>query len=113
MKITRFETIPHCGGIAGIYTFRPSQESRPSSLPLSASYTQNKQYSLSLAPEFYFRDGKYRIQSSGMGLLKSPELFYGIGNDTSADAEESFTHQTSFGNNYRNLVITEILMDVH
>jgi len=31
-----------------------------------------------------------------MGLLKSPELFYGIGNDTSSDAEESFTHQTVY-----------------
>jgi outer membrane protein assembly factor BamA len=84
------------GGAAGIYTFRPSEESRPSSALLSASFTQKKQYSLSLAPELYFRDGKYRIQSEGMGLLKSPELFYGIGNDTSDDAEESFTHQTVY-----------------
>lgn len=84
------------GGAAGIYTFRPSKESRPSSALLSASYTQKKQYSLSLAPELYFRDGKYRIQSEGMGLLKSPESFYGIGNDTSDDAEENFTHQTVY-----------------
>ena len=84
------------GGAAGIYTFRASEESRPSSALLSASYTQKKQYSLSLTPELYFRDGKYRIQSTGMGLLKSPELFYGIGNDTSSDAEESFTHQTVY-----------------
>ena len=86
------------GGMMGIYTFHISGEGRPSNVPLSGIYTQKKQYSVSLAPELYFRGGGYRLQSTGIGLLKYPEVFYGIGNDTSDDAEECFTYQATYVN---------------
>ena len=84
------------GGVMGIYTFHLSGEGRPSNVLLSGTYTQKKQYSVSLAPELYFRGGGYRLQSTGIGLLKSPEAFYGIGNDTADDAEERFTYQATY-----------------
>ena len=85
------------GGAMGLYTFRISDgRGRHSSILLSGLYTQNKQYSVSLTPELYLGGGRYLLRSTGIGLLSYPEMFYGVGNDTSHDAEESFTYQARY-----------------
>jgi hypothetical protein len=79
------------GGVTGIYIFRNAEKSRPSNIPLSFLYTQNRQYSLTATPDFCFGGGEYRLQSMGIGFSRFPDLFYGIGNNTPNDSEESFT----------------------
>ncbi len=81
------------GGIGGIYPFRFKGDDpldRPSSLSLSAKYTQKKQYAIDLTPELYLRAGEYHIKSNIL-YQKFPLEFYGIGNDTSDDMKENYT----------------------
>jgi len=83
------------GGVAGIYTFHTTKdvESRPSSIPLAAMYTQNRQYSIGLSPEIYIKREEYRLTIE-LSLAKFPDRFYGIGNNTSDNMEEDYTPRT-------------------
>jgi hypothetical protein len=77
-------------GILPTYIFRTSPESRPTSVTFPAYYTVNNQISISLLPEVYYRNGLYRLSGS-IDYQKWPDLFYGLGNATSADDEEEYT----------------------
>lgn len=81
------------GGVGGIKTFRFGElgpQSRPSSVSLSAKYTQNKQYVIDLTPELYLKREMYHLKSNIL-YQEFPFKFYGIGNDTSDDMEEDYT----------------------
>ena len=83
-------------GVLPTYIYRSSAESRPSSVTLPAYYTLNKQISISIEPQVYYRDGLYRLS----GLLfyqKWPDLFYDLGNATSVDDEEEYTTRSTGG----------------
>lgn len=83
-------------GVLPTYIFRSSPESRPSSVTSPAYYTINEQISISILPEIYYKNGAYRFSGS-MYYLKWPDLFYGLGNATSADDEEEYTTRSSGG----------------
>lgn len=83
------------GGVGGLFTFRPSgsqEKSRPSALTFAAITTQNRQFILNLKPELYFKNGS-TIIISYLDLKKFPDKFYGIGNNSPNEAEESYTLQ--------------------
>ncbi len=62
---------------------------RPSNMFFSAIFTQNKQYSFDLNPDFYFPRG-YHLQFE-LEYAKFPDKFFGIGNDTPETFEEPYT----------------------
>jgi len=83
------------GGVGGVYAFRlpgSSPESRPSSVTLTAKYTQERQYEFRLVPDIYFRDGEYQLRCDIL-YRKFPRKFYGIGGDTLDSMEEPYTLQ--------------------
>jgi len=53
-------------------------------------YTQNDQVSFELSADLYFDRGRYRLQGY-LSYRQFPDKFYGIGNDTDRDNEESYT----------------------
>lgn len=81
-------------GILPTYIFRSSPENRPTSVTFPAYYTVNDQISISLLPEVYYKNGLYRLSGS-TSYQKWPDLFYGLGNATSADEEEEYTTRST------------------
>lgn len=84
------------GGAGGLITLRPSQnkaEARPSSLYFYAIYTQLKQFSTQIKPEFYFKNETYLLTATAIAET-FPDKFWGIGNNTASEAEESYTPRT-------------------
>jgi outer membrane protein assembly factor BamA len=90
------ETKIAAGGAVNHYFREPKSEmtSRPSSIELSFIYTQKKQLEVSLDADLYWRDEAYHL-SGAVRHTKFPDLFYGIGHDTSEDDEEEYTHRTA------------------
>ena len=84
------------GGIGGIVTFQMTNPAphaargRPSSVSFIATYTQNKQYELSVKPELYLA-GDSLIVTGNLSWRKTPSKFFGVGNDVPASGEEAFT----------------------
>lgn len=77
------------GGAAGYYLpDTPSQW--PSSVELSFTVTQQRQVTAGLSSELYWNKGQWRIEGILQGG-KYPNSFHGIGGDTPAAAEESYT----------------------
>ncbi len=64
--------------------------SRLSTIMPSLIYTQNKQILAELASDLYMDKERYRIEGY-IGGAKFPNKFYGIGNETRTEDEESFT----------------------
>ncbi len=83
-------------GVLPTYIFRNSPESRPTSVTSPAYYTINKQISISIQPQVYYKRGAYRLSGS-ISYLKWPDLFYGLGNATSADDEEEYMTRSRGG----------------
>jgi outer membrane protein assembly factor BamA len=79
-------------GGGGIYYFRLTRDEnvvRPSSVSFIAIYSQRKQLSLELNPDFYLGKGihlQWDLQYSDF-----PDYFYGIGRDTAEESEELYT----------------------
>lgn len=78
-------------GGGGIAYFRLSKEekARPTNLSGIFIYTQKKQFEVELNPDFYFHGEKTHLQS-WLKYSNYPDKFYGIGNDTSEEAEEDY-----------------------
>jgi hypothetical protein len=79
-------------GGGGLYYFRLTKYksvSRPSNIKFIAVYTQRKQTNFEVNPDFYLAKG-YHIQTN-FQYSDFPDQFYGIGNGTTGDMEESFT----------------------
>lgn len=83
-------------GVLPTYIYRSSEESRPSSATFPAYYTLNKQISISVEPQVYYRNGLYRLSGS-LYYEKWPDLFYGLGNATSVDDEEEYITRSAGG----------------
>jgi outer membrane protein assembly factor BamA len=77
------------GGLAYFSLTRDESVSRPSNIAFSAIYTQNKQYTFDLNPDFYLRHG-YHVQFD-LQYAKYPDKFFGIGNETPESQEEPYT----------------------
>jgi outer membrane protein assembly factor BamA len=78
------------GGAAGLHSYRPRPAGRPTVSSGGLVYTQNRQVSAEIQTEAYLADGRYMV-SAQLGYSKFPDKFYGIGNATRADDEETYT----------------------
>jgi outer membrane protein assembly factor BamA len=78
------------GGAAALHSFRPAPGARPTVTAANGVYTQNRQVSVELQTDGYLRGDAYSV-SGGIGHARFPERFFGIGNETRAEDEETFT----------------------
>jgi outer membrane protein assembly factor BamA len=82
-------------GVGGMATFYTSNENlilRPSSLTVSAYYTTNDQYKISLASQMFFRDNATFLSGdAGYGFYV--DKFWGIGNEAPDLGLQNFTRQ--------------------
>ncbi|MFH2041366.1 MAG: BamA/TamA family outer membrane protein [Acidobacteriota bacterium] len=80
-------------GAAVLFSYDPrghSSITRPSTLSLSGYTTQNRQYSIELQPEIYLKNETYYIKGS-LRISRYPDKFFGIGDGTTSEMEESYT----------------------
>jgi outer membrane protein assembly factor BamA len=83
-------------GVGGVFNFRAGrakEKTRTSSVWAYATYTRAKQYSLLLKPEIYLKNNSLCLFGS-LRYERSPQNFYGVGNDTPAAGGESYTPHT-------------------
>ncbi len=66
------------------------KKTRPSSISPLVIYTQLKQFKAELKTDLYFKDNRYHLESK-IKTQKYPDKFFGIGNSTLKDDEESYT----------------------
>ncbi len=84
------------GGAVYLYTFQhtvmsiPPIKLRPSTLAVTATYTQRQQFIFQVFPEFYLARDKYHIKTD-LEYMNYPDRFYGIGPDTEEHNWESYT----------------------
>lgn len=86
------------GGAAALYLYRdPSADTanRPTNFTGDVIYSQKKQIIVELNGDMYFGNGVYRLLTN-TAFKKFPNKFFGIGNNNSSDAEESYTPRTFF-----------------
>jgi hypothetical protein len=86
------------GGASVLLFFRGSdrrEEARPSTVSPTLIFTAKSQVIAVLGYELNLKRELYRV-SGGLGYLKFPDLFYGIGSDTPDSNEESYTPRTLF-----------------
>jgi len=79
--------------LAGNFVFRTHPnylKTRPSSIRLSSTWTQNKQYIFKPNLELFTRDNRWMIRS-GFLWMRFPELYYGVGGNTPEHAGDLYT----------------------
>lgn len=79
-------------GIGSQLVFKPfgaGENTRPSTLEMTARYTLNNQLILSPEYRIFFNEEKYILRGE-MTFEKFPQFFYGIGNDTPEENEELY-----------------------
>jgi outer membrane protein assembly factor BamA len=80
-------------GAGGLITYRSRTDSpltRPSSCYFYAVYTQLRQFIAQVRPEVYWNKEKYYV-SFLISAENFPDKFWGVGNKTPDEAEESYT----------------------
>ncbi|RPI65429.1 MAG: hypothetical protein EHM47_18775 [Ignavibacteriales bacterium] len=81
-------------GAAGLFYFymdnEASNTSRLSNLLPSVEFTTKKQMTIELEHDIYLNNSEYRFYGN-LGFAKFPFSFYGIGNNTLEENEESYT----------------------
>ena len=78
------------GSILNFRAGKNKEQTRPSTVYAYASYNLAKQYTLLIKPEIYVQ-GNSLIFSGRIRYERTPQLFYGIGNDTVNANGESYT----------------------
>jgi outer membrane protein assembly factor BamA len=70
-------------GAGGILSFKLSDRfgSKPSSITASGYYTINNQYNITIQPEIYLAEDKYKVWSK-FNYAKEFDFFYGVGNSS-------------------------------
>lgn len=77
------------GGVMGYY--RPEQaDEAASSVQTTITVTQRRQLIAQVTPELYLHDSQWRVQGD-LQVSHFPNSFFGIGGNTPAAVEESFT----------------------
>lgn len=84
------------GGLGLLHTIRTSPESKTSSDGAFLVVTERKQFSILFSTERYLRGDRYRLFVETIGS-RFPDYFYGTGNATVDEEEESFTPETAKG----------------
>jgi len=80
-------------GAGGVLTFRAGADkarTRSSAVWLMGSYSLARQFQVSVNPQIFF-EGNGFAASGLFRYERTPQKFYGIGNDTDADLVESYT----------------------
>jgi hypothetical protein len=84
------------GGVALNYSYHPGSEldslPRASRLTATTIYTQNNQFNVEFVGDNDLIAGRYNLFSN-IAFSNYPDRFFGIGNDTSIDDEETYTHR--------------------
>ncbi len=84
------------GGVAFNYSYHPwsgkDSISRASRFTATTIYTQNNQFNVEFIGDNDLIAGRYNLFSN-IALSNYPDRFFGIGNDTSIDDEETYTHR--------------------
>ncbi|MFN8360686.1 MAG: BamA/TamA family outer membrane protein [Candidatus Kapaibacterium sp.] len=80
------------GGVGGLYYFRLDTiaGTRPSNITASTEYSQRKQFSIGIYPEFYL-DGESKVITSTFKYSKYPAYLFGRGSRTTVLDKESYT----------------------
>ena len=78
------------GGIVAGWYESPQGGRAPSNVQGGVTVTQRRQLILQIAPEWYVRNHRWRLNGTLL-VSRFPDAFFGIGGDTPADAEEAFT----------------------
>lgn len=68
----------------------PGSGRRESVVTLAAAASVRRQYSVLLSPDLYLDDDRLHLGGT-LSVSRFPDLFFGIGNDTRLEDEESFT----------------------
>ena len=102
-------------GAAADYYYRPSASdttTRPSTVGATLIYTQRKQSVVAFGVDLYSPNNVYN-PSGGILYVKFPDTFYGIGNSTSADSSEDYTHRLiSLGLGFRKQVQPNLYLGI-
>jgi outer membrane protein assembly factor BamA len=80
-------------GGGGVLTFRVGRrkaETRASSVWASGTYNLAKQFQVAIKPEIYFSRNSFFVNGN-IRYERTPQKFFGIGDDMPASAEESYT----------------------
>ena len=77
------------GLVLGYYT-KLDPQSPTSGLQGAAIYTQRRQFYVQILPEFYWQQGRWRLDSE-LWASRYPNVFYGIGPGVPAAQEEEYT----------------------
>jgi len=80
-------------GGGGVLTFRVGRrksETRTSSLWASGTYNLAKQFQVAVRPEIYFSRDSFFLNGN-IRYERTPQKFFGVGDDMPASAEESYT----------------------
>lgn len=78
------------GGVFNFRAGRSKEESRTSSVWGYASYNMARQFSVLVKPEIFLKRNSLYLHAN-IRYERAPQLFYGVGNDMPASAEEAFT----------------------
>jgi len=81
------------GGAAVLYIYRDSLSPRASGLTADIIYTQNRQFVAEISGDQYFEQGRYRL-ATDLLFQRYPNKFFGVGNSTPENGEETYTPQT-------------------
>jgi hypothetical protein len=83
-------------GVGGMYYLRSLKDplkGYPSTLFMSAIYTQKKQFIFEITPDLYLNRGKFHLVGY-LGFRKYVERFFGIGSQTADEMEEEFSYRS-------------------
>lgn len=78
------------GGGGALRSYRTARDARPSTTNLFLVVTAKRQFSVTASSERYSPANRWRTAWEA-GWSRFPDVFYGLGNETQADDEESFT----------------------
>jgi outer membrane protein assembly factor BamA len=78
------------GGILNFRAGRNKEQTRASTVWAFGTYTLAKQFQVAVKPEIYFERNRFFL-SGNFRYERTPQNFFGVGNDTPSTAEESYT----------------------
>jgi len=78
------------GGILNFRAGRNKEQTRASTIWAFGTYTLAKQFQVVVKPEIYFERNRFFL-SGNLRYERTPQIFFGVGNNLPSTAEESYT----------------------
>lgn len=79
-----------CGGVLNFRAGRNKEQTRASTVWAFGSYNLARQFQVVVKPEIYFERNRFFL-SGNLRYERTPQIFFGVGNDMPSTAEESYT----------------------